>query len=136
MITQNMYQNKFKFHKLMSPELEKLVHHMLLTSSEPLTNTKLNYLFYFAQQFSYATTGEMLIEDQFLADQQDVFIQAIRDWFSIYDDYPIAQRTYIYPYIYPMFYFLNNHRYLVAEPVPFIHPINVDNFKYSIERWY
>ena len=136
MITQNMYHNKFKFHKRMSPKLELLVHHMLLTSPEPLTNTKLNYLFYFAQQFGYVVNGENLIEDQFLANKQDIFIQPIREWFSIYGDHPIAQRTYIYPYIYPITYFLKDQRYLVAEPVPFIHPINVDNFKYSIERWY
>lgn len=139
----------FKGHdKLMSKKLEMIIHYMLSTpinshtlisgklisDKDYVNNFNLNQLLYFAKSFSVVASNDPLYHEDITVYDDGFKINAVHNWFNIHENHNIPRRRYLYPWIYDLKHFLNNPRFYACEPVPWSHPISMNDIKSSLKN--
>lgn len=126
MLSNNKYTHTFKFRHIMSNKFEHIIHESLNLKNnkfDDLNPSKLSFNLFMANMLMYHDIHH-----------DSVYFKELDTLYSFYNEHTIPHRTYVYPYIKPVYDLCQNPRYLAMEPVPYIHPITAKLLNNSLEH--
>ena len=139
MLSNNKYTHTFKFRHIMSNKFEHIIHETLNLKNnkfDDLNPSKLSFNLFMANMFNKTINNSDLFQETMYHDihHDSVYFKELDTLYSFYNEHTIPHRTYVYPYIKPVYDLCHNPRYLAMEPVPYIHPITVKLLNNSLEH--
>lgn len=124
----------FMFNKLMTNELERDIQNTLSKTND-FTPFRLNFMLCLNNLTHHADNNEFKYQNEMILDKNGLHLLPVENWFSsFYNDNIIPYRTFVYPYIYPIYHITKdiNNSTTAMEFVPYIYPIRWSHFMESL----